>query len=104
MNARVIDLVAGDKRFWPLAGDQLFVDFDLSEDNLLPGAKLAIGAAIIQISAHPHRGCHKFAARFGAAATKFVNSPMGCRMQLRGLCAVVVQSGTIKAGDTISKV
>jgi hypothetical protein len=103
MNARVIDLVAGEKRFWPLAGDQLFVDLDLSEENLIPGNKLAIGDTIIEISAHPHTGCHKFAARFGAAATKFVNSPLGRKLQLRGLNAKIVKAGVVRTGDAVSK-
>ncbi len=34
MNARVIALVAQDKAHWPLAGDQLFIDLDLSAENL----------------------------------------------------------------------
>ncbi|HZV36794.1 MAG TPA: MOSC domain-containing protein, partial [Verrucomicrobiae bacterium] len=103
MNSRAIALVAGDKSNWPLAGDQLYVDLDLSIDNLPPGAQLAIGAAIIEISPHPHTGCKKFLARFGEDAVQFVNSPQGKQLWLRGLNARIVQPGTIRIGDKVRK-
>ena len=103
MNARVIALVAQDPSRWALAGDQLFVDFDLSEDNVPPGTRLTIGAAVIEVSALPHLGCKKFAARFGADAMKFVNSPEGKRLHLRGVNAKVVQAGVVRVGDEVRK-
>src|SRR2546430_843413 len=75
MNARAIALVAGEKARWPLAGDQLFIDLDLSTENLPPGTRLAIGAAIIEVTPEPHNGCKKFMARYGGHAAEFVNSP-----------------------------
>lgn len=104
MNARCIALLAGSEERWPLAGDQLYVDFDLSEENIPPGTQLAIGSAILQVSAEPHTGCKKFSARFGVEAMKFVNSPEGKRLHLRGINAKVIREGVIQVGDTVRKV
>ncbi|MBX3051535.1 MAG: hypothetical protein KF753_08685 [Caldilineaceae bacterium] len=104
INTRFIDLVAQDRDRWQLAGDQLFVDLDLSEENLPAGTRLAIGSAIIEVTDQPHTGCVKFAARFGNDAQKFVMTPVGRRMRLRGLCAKVVQPGTIRRGDSVRKI
>jgi hypothetical protein len=102
-NSRAIDLIAADKSRWHVAGDQLFVDLDLSGENLPPGTRLAIGSAIIEVTAVPHTGCKKFVARFGLEAMKFVNSPVGRELNLRGINAKVVQSGIVSAGDIIRK-
>jgi hypothetical protein len=104
MNARVVALLAQVRDRWALAGDQLLVDLDLSTDNLPAGTRLALGDAVIQITAVPHTGCAKFVERFGAEAAKFVNSPVGKTLRLRGLNAKVVQPGTIRAGDVVRKV
>ena len=103
MNARVIELIAQDKSRWALAGDQLYVDFDLSETNVPPGTRLAIGNAVIEVTAPPHLGCKKFSARFGPDAMKFVNSPEGKQLHLRGVNAKVVRSGVVRTGDRIWK-
>jgi MOSC domain-containing protein YiiM len=103
MNSRVIQLIAQQKERWPLAGDQLFVDLDLSDGNLPPGTRLTIGSAVIEITSLPHTGCAKFVERFGVDAMKFVNSPSGRALRLRGLNARVVQPGTIRVGDSIVK-
>jgi MOSC domain-containing protein YiiM len=103
INARLLDLVAQDKARWPLAGDQLVVDLDLSEENLPPGAQLAIGAAVIEVTDQPHTGCAKFVSRFGADAMRFVNSPLGRKLHLRGINARVVLPGVIRAGDSVRK-
>ena len=104
MNARVIGLIAQEKEHWSLAGDQLYLDFDLSADNLPVGARLMIGSAIIEVTPPPHTGCHKFVSRFGLEAMKFVNSDLGREMRLRGINAKVIQSGTIRTGDEARKV
>lgn len=104
MNARCAALLAQSEERWALAGDQLFVDFDLSEDNIPPGTRLAIGSAILEVSAEPHSGCKKFSARFGVEAMKFVNSPEGKRLHLRGINARVIEAGAIRVGDIISKI
>jgi MOSC domain-containing protein YiiM len=103
MNARAAALIAQDETRWPLAGDNLFVDLDLSEANLPPGTRLAVGPAVLEITAVPHNGCQKFAARFGLEATRFVNSKDGKRLHLRGIYARVVQPGTIAVGDPVIK-
>ena len=101
MNARVVDLVAGDRERWALAGDQIYVDFDISVQNLPPGTRLALGTAVIEVTAEPHTGCAKFAARFGGAAHRFVNVKTHRHLRLRGVNAKVVQPGTFATGDTI---
>jgi len=103
MNARCAALLAQREERWALAGDQLFVDFDLSEDNIPPGTRLAVGSAVLEVSAEPHSGCKKFSARFGVEAMKFVNSPEGKRLHLRGINARVIQAGEIRVGDLVSK-
>ena len=104
INARVSRLISGgadDDR--ALAGDQLHVDLDLSEENLPAGTRLGIGTAVVEITDQPHTGCAKFAARFGATALRFVNIGVGKQRRLRGINAKVVQPGTIRQGDTITK-
>jgi hypothetical protein len=103
MNARVAALVARQKERWPLAGDQLFVDMDLSAANLPPGTRLSIGSAEIEITGEPHTGCKKFAARFGAEALRFISSAMGRSLNMRGVYAKVVRPGTVTVGDVARK-
>ena len=103
MNSRAAALIAQDKARWPLAGDQLYVDFDLSEDNLPPGTRVQIGDVLFEITAKDHTGCTKFSSRFGADAWTFVNSPEGARLNLRGIYAKVVKAGTLRMGDEVKK-
>lgn len=106
MSARVISAIAGDdKRNWAPAGDQLYVDLDISRDNLPTGARLRLGnTAVIEITSKPHNGCAKFDRRFGALARAWVNTPEGKEMRMRGVCAKVVVPGTVRAGDKVVKV
>jgi hypothetical protein len=103
MNARAAALVAVENSRWPLAGDQLYIDMDLSSANLPAGTRLALGTAVIEVTDQPHTGCGKFVARFGMDAMKFVNSPLGRELGLRGINARVVQAGTIRVGDIVKK-
>jgi MOSC domain-containing protein YiiM len=103
MNARATALVAGERERWPLAGDQLYVDLDLSPDNLPPGTRLSIGDAVVEVSDLPHLGCAKFTARYGEEARDFVNSPEGVALNLRGINASVVTGGTVRPGDRVRK-
>jgi hypothetical protein len=104
MNSRVIALLAQDGGRWPLAGDQLFLDMDLSAENLPAGTRLALGSAVIEVTNQPHTGCKKFAARFGLDALKFVNSPEGKQLRLRGLNARVIEPGVIRVGQLARRV
>jgi hypothetical protein len=103
IGARTIALIAQAPERWPLAGDQLYVDLDLSEENLPAGTRLAIGSAVVEVTAEPHTGCGKFVERFGIDAMKFVNAPLGRSLRLRGLNARVVTAGVIRAGDQVRK-
>jgi hypothetical protein len=103
MNSRVIAMIAGEESRWGLAGDQLYVDLDLSARNLPPGTQLSIGSAVIEVTSQPHTGCAKFVQRFGVDAMKFVNSPKGRELRLRGLNARVVVAGQIRTGDRVRK-
>jgi hypothetical protein len=103
MNARASQLVAGQAARWALAGDQLYVDLDLSEANLPAGTRLELGSAVIEITEQPHRGCAKFAERFGRDALRFVNSDTGRELRLRGVNAKVIVAGSVTQGVEIRK-
>jgi MOSC domain-containing protein YiiM len=103
MNARSAAAIAGERERWPLAGDQFYVDLDISRTNLPPGSLVQIGSAVIEFSEPPHTGCAKFSARYGVEALKFVNSPAGRELRLRGANCRVVVAGTVRAGDAIRK-
>jgi MOSC domain-containing protein YiiM len=103
MNARVTALVAQEKERWALAGDQLYIDMDLSKGNLPAGSRIQVGSAVLEVSPLPHTGCHKFVARFGLDAMKFVNSEVGKELCLRGINAKVVQAGSVKVGHIVKK-
>ena len=104
MNSRVTALVAQNEDRWPLAGDQLYIDMDLSKENLPGGTQLAIGTAVLEVSALPHTGCTKFVARFGLDAMKFVNSPVGRELCLRGINARVIKGGVIQVGQIVKRI
>jgi hypothetical protein len=104
MNSRLAALVAGTPDHGGLAGDQLYIDLDLSVKHLTAGSRLQIGKAVIEITAKPHRGCAKFAARFGDEALRFVNTGEGLVLNLRGRNAKVVKPGAIKLGDTVRRI
>jgi len=103
MNARSAAAIAGERERWPLAGDQFYVDLDISRTNLPPGSLVQIGSAVIEFSEPPHTGCAKFSARYGVEALKFVSSPAGRELRLRGANCRVVVAGTVRAGDAIRK-
>lgn len=103
INARLSRLVAVDPERRALAGDQLHLDLDLSIANLPPGTRLALGSAVIEVTEPPHLGCAKFVERFGREAMRFVNSPTGRELRLRGMNARVVAAGTVRPGDTVTK-
>jgi MOSC domain-containing protein YiiM len=103
MNARVAELVAGGTERMPLCGDQLYVDLDLSVDNLPAGSLLAVGPVVLRVSEAPHLGCAKFVERFGAEAMRFVNSRLGRQLRLRGMNTRIVVPGTVRIGDLAAR-
>jgi MOSC domain-containing protein YiiM len=103
MNARAIALFAGDRARWPEAGDQLYVDLDISAASLPAGTRLGIGDAVVEVSVEPHTGCAKFRQRFGPDASRLVNAPAGRELNLRGINARVVEPGTIRTGDAVRR-
>lgn len=110
MNARALELIAppedGDtpQSRWPLAGDQLIIDIDLSESNMSPGTKFKIGNDVeLEVTTNPHRGCNKFNDRFGKTTRDFFNSEEGIKYNLRGIHARILKSGKVKIGDCLIK-
>lgn len=103
ISTRMLAAIEPDRARWPQAGDQLYVDLDLSVDNLPAGTRLAIGTAVIEVSETPHTGCAKFSARFGSEALRWINSPVGRANRLRGLNARIVEPGAVRTGDVIHK-
>jgi hypothetical protein len=104
MNSRAISLFAQDRDRWPLAGDQLYIDLDLSPENLPPWTKLELGSAMIEVTDQPHTACYQFVSRFGLDAMKFANSPVGRSLNLRGINARVIKAGVIRVGDVVRKI
>jgi MOSC domain-containing protein YiiM len=102
MSVRAAGAIA-DRTRWPLAGDQFYVDLDLSQDGLAIGTRLVLGTAIVEISALPHLGCAKFTERFGSDATKWVNGDVGKALRLRGVNARVVHAGIVRRGDMLRR-
>jgi hypothetical protein len=103
MNSRVTDAVAVTRERWPLAGDQIYVDMDISIENLPPGSQIQVGDAVVEISEVPHTGCDKFAGRFGKEALRFANVGVGRENRFRGVNAFVVEPGSFRVGDKITK-
>ena len=103
MNARTIRAITDSEARWPDAGDQFFVDFDLSDENLPSGTQLAIGEAVVEVTALPHLGCQKFGDRFGKDANQFVNSNTGKTLNIRGINVKVIKPGSVSKGNSIRK-
>ena len=112
MNSRVTSLItkklykSEKEKFekWSLAGDQFFVDMDLSYDNLPPGTKLSLGNAEIEISSDPHNGCEKFKNWYGKDARDFVNSEMGKKHNFRGIQGKVIKNGSVGINEIFKKI
>lgn len=102
MNMRAARLFAGTLDRVPLAGDQIYVDLDLSVDNLPTGTLLSLGNAVLEVTAHPHTGCAKFSARFGVDALRVTATPEGRQLRLRGINSRVAVGGVVSVGDSIT--
>ncbi|MEM7307604.1 MAG: MOSC domain-containing protein [Planctomycetota bacterium] len=103
INIRAVEAFAGERDRWALAGDQIYVDLDLSEENLPPGTRVQVGTAVVELTAPPHTGCAKFAQRFGKEALRWVNTPLGRSLRLRGANARVIEPGVVRCGDEARK-
>ena len=103
MPARAIRAIAGERENWAPAGDNLFIDMDLTPGNVPPGTRLAMGSVVLEITAEPHNGCQSFIDRYGRDACIFVNTGAGREMRLRGIYGRVVRDGRVKVGDTVRK-
>jgi MOSC domain-containing protein YiiM len=103
MNSQVMMAIQNDKSRWPAAGDNFFVDFELSTNNIPPGTQLGIGAAIIEITEEPHLPCKKFKQRFGEHAFSLLNSTEGREANLRGVYARVISAGHVSSDSMIRK-
>jgi hypothetical protein len=103
VNSRLSRLVAGERERWALSGDQLYADLDIGDENLPVGTVLRVGTATIEITDVPHTGCKKYAQRFGPDATRFVNSPDGRALRLRGVNTRILAGGVVRVGDAIVK-
>ena len=104
MNSRSIDLLTRDRKSWPLAGDNLYVDFDLREENLREGQRVSIGEVVLEVTSQPHTGCKKFEERFGTDAKELINSDTGKKLHLRGIFTKVIQDGCVRVGDRIRRI
>lgn len=100
MQRDVAEVIANGQAL-ELAGDNLFVDLDLSVSNLPPGSRVRVGGALLEVTSMPHDGCRKFQARFGPDALRLVAKPELRRRNLRGIYMRVVQGGEIRRGDGI---
>ena len=85
-----------------LFGDQLFLELDLSVDNLPPGSRLDVGRATLEVTPMPHNGCRKFRARFGLDALELVSDPQLRHRNLRGVYMRVVVPGEVAVGDSVA--
>lgn len=103
-STRLLKLIAEPER-WSLSGDNLLLDMGLDIESLPVGSRLAIGdTVVVQISEVPHTGCAKFSARFGSDALKFINSPEGRELRLRGVNAHVIVPGPVSTGDAVRRI
>jgi MOSC domain-containing protein YiiM len=102
MNARMAALLSPDPERQAHCGDQLYVDLDLSVENLPTGTRIEVGDAVVEVSSAPHLGCAIFVRHFGDEATRFVNSRDGRRLRLRGINARVVTGGAVRPGDKVT--
>lgn len=99
MNTRFARLIAATEDRIPLAGDQLYVDLDLSTSNLPTGTRLEFSEVVLEVTDLPHTGCEKFQARFGMPALRQTNTPEGRELRLRGINTTVVTGGMLHQGE-----
>jgi hypothetical protein len=96
----IAELLAGEQSV-TLVGDQLFVDLNISSENLPTGTRLRVGNAEVEMTPEPHNGCLKFKDRFGQEALDFVNAKATRDQNRRGVYWKVVKAGEITDGCPI---
>ncbi len=84
-----------------LHGDNLFLDLDLTPQNLPIGTELTLGAARLRVTPQAHNGCKKWVQRFGLAAMKLNMDPAWRDRRLRGIYLQVVEPGVVRPGDSV---
>lgn len=104
MNVKVLECVSGGRDKWALAGDQLIVDLDVSEENLPVGQQIRIGDAVVEVTDVPHTGCAKFRRRYGNESLDYINGDGRESLRLRGVYVKVVEEATVRVGDVIAKI
>lgn len=100
MQQSVAELIAHGQPL-ELAGDNLWLDLDLSAANVPPGSRLKVGSVLLEVTPLPHNGCSKFQSRFGAGGLKLVAQPSMRHLNLRGIYLRVIEPGAVHIGDTI---
>lgn len=100
MQAAVAELIANGQPL-TLFGDNLFLELDLSAQNLPAGSRVRVGEAVLEVTATPHNGCRKFQARFGQDALRFVSSKELRHRNLRGIYMQVLEPGDVRPGDAV---
>jgi MOSC domain-containing protein YiiM len=103
MMASCIRAIAGDKTHWPPAGDNFFIDMDLTPANMPPGTRFVIGSAEFVVTELPHNACQLFIDRYGRDACVFVSTGEGKKHRLRGIYSRVTRNGTVSVGDSVRK-
>lgn len=99
MNSRFARLIAATPDRVPLAGDQLYLDLDLSWANLPTGTRLEFDEVVLEVTDVPHTGCSKFRERFGMPALRATNTAEGKELRLRGINATVIRGGMLRSGE-----
>lgn len=100
MQIDVAELIANGQLL-VLFGDNLFLELDLSRDNLPVGSRVRAGSATFEVTPKPHNGCQKFQARFGPDALRFVSKTELRHRNLRGIYLRVIEGGEMGPGDPV---
>ena len=107
INTKVIKEIAQsdfDMDRLALAGDNIYADLNLCEENMPVGQQIQIGNTLLEVTPFPHFGCKKFSERYSVEDLKVVNSTAGKPQHLRGIYVKVIKNGSISIGESIKKI